>query len=98
MRILITVDPEIPVPPSGYGGIERIVSSLSKEFTKRGHEVYLLANRKSTEESASLIFGWKGTSSVRNADIRQNAFQLKAVVKEIKPEPKCQLCNRISAK
>jgi len=86
MRILITVDPEIPVPPSGYGGIERIVSSLSKEFTKRGHEVYLLANRKSTEESASLIFGWKGTSSVRNADIRQNAFQLKAVVKEIKPD------------
>ena len=41
MKILITVDPEIPVPPTNYGGIERIVSSLSEEFTKQGHEVYL---------------------------------------------------------
>jgi len=86
MRILITVDPEIPVPPSGYGGIERIVSSLSKEFAKRGHEVFLLANPKSTEESAVKIFGWKGASSVKNRDIRINAFQLKTVVKEIKPD------------
>jgi len=86
MRILITVDPEIPVPPNGYGGIERIVSSLSKEFAKRGHEVFLLANPKSTEESATKIFGWKGLSSVKNKDIRTNAFQLKTVVKEIKPD------------
>ena len=28
MRILITVDPELPVPPRTYGGIERIVDGL----------------------------------------------------------------------
>ena len=30
MRILMTVDPEIPVPPRTYGGIERIVDALVK--------------------------------------------------------------------
>ena len=33
MKIAITVDPEIPVPPVLYGGIERIVDMLVRSVT-----------------------------------------------------------------
>lgn len=32
-----------PIPPQKYGGIERIVSMLTEELTRRGHEVTLFA-------------------------------------------------------
>ena len=44
LRIAITVDPEIPVPPLLYGGIERIVNMLVRGLAQRGHEVTLFAN------------------------------------------------------
>jgi glycosyltransferase involved in cell wall biosynthesis len=47
LRILMTVDPEIPVPPTHYGGIERIVDMLVRGLVSRGHEVTLLANPES---------------------------------------------------
>jgi glycosyltransferase involved in cell wall biosynthesis len=47
MRIAITVDPEIPVPPTLYGGIERIVDLLANGLGKRGHGVTLFANPSS---------------------------------------------------
>lgn len=47
MRIAITADPEIPVPPVTYGGIERIIFQLIAELRKRGHEVTLFAHRDS---------------------------------------------------
>ncbi len=86
MKILITVDPEIPVPPIGYGGIERIVSSLSKKYSKYGHEVYLLANPNSTEDSVIEVFGWKGLKSRGKKNIILNAIQLYKIVKRIKPD------------
>ncbi len=82
--ILLTVDPEIPVPPIGYGGIERIVDSLVMQFTIEGHVVYLLANKDSTSKYAKQIFGWRGKdSSLRNT--LTNALQLKKIVKLVKP-------------
>jgi glycosyltransferase involved in cell wall biosynthesis len=44
LRIAITVDPEIPVPPVLYGGIERIVDMLLRGLLRRGHDVTLFAN------------------------------------------------------
>ena len=45
----MTCDPEIPVPPGKYGGVERLVSGLCQEYQAMGHEVYLVANSESTE-------------------------------------------------
>ena len=61
MKILFTVDPEIPLPPTNYGGIERIVYSLIEEYTRLGHDVYILAN-KNSNVSCTLI-SWYGASS-----------------------------------
>ena len=43
MRIGLIAAPWIPVPPVGYGGIERVVDSLARGFLEAGHEVLLAA-------------------------------------------------------
>lgn len=57
MRIVITNDPIIPVPPSGYGGIERIVDFVIRGLVARGHEVTLLANPSSDTPATLVPYG-----------------------------------------
>jgi glycosyltransferase involved in cell wall biosynthesis len=47
LNIAITADPFIPVPPTLYGGIERIIDLLIIEFQRLGHEVTLFAHKDS---------------------------------------------------
>lgn len=47
MKIAIIADPEIPVPPILYGGIERIIHLLIKGLVDRGIEVSLFAHQDS---------------------------------------------------
>jgi glycosyltransferase involved in cell wall biosynthesis len=54
MRILIINDPYIPVPPRGYGGIERIVELLAKEYVRSGYTVSILAGKNSFVEGAKV--------------------------------------------
>ena len=44
MRILQIAPPWFAVPPSGYGGIERVVASLADGLAERGHDVLLVAS------------------------------------------------------
>jgi len=48
MRIAVTVDPYIPVPPRLYGGIERVVDLAVRGLASRGHQVTLFAHPDST--------------------------------------------------
>jgi glycosyltransferase involved in cell wall biosynthesis len=48
MRIALTVDPELPVPPTHYGGIERIVDMLARTLARRGHDVTLFTHPNSS--------------------------------------------------
>ncbi len=54
MRIAVTVDPYIPIPPRYYGGIERVVDFLVRGLLERGHEVTLFAH-PDTETDATLV-------------------------------------------
>jgi glycosyltransferase involved in cell wall biosynthesis len=54
MRIAVLAPPWYRVPPSGYGGIEWVVSLLADGLTDRGHEVTLFAPPGS-ETEAELI-------------------------------------------
>ena len=55
MRIAILSPPWLPVPPTGYGGIEWIVSLLADGLVARGHEVTLFASGDS-RTTASLAW------------------------------------------
>ena len=47
LKIAITADPELPVPPVLYGGIERIIAMLIEGLVNLGHEVVLFAHKDS---------------------------------------------------
>lgn len=85
MKILITADPELPVPPKLYGGIERIVDLLITGLQSRGHEVGLVANAESTS-SVSGFFAWKGQRSQSKLDTLKNMFTLSSAVKKFEPD------------
>ena len=74
MRIALTADPELPVPPELYGGIERIVDGLARGLVARGHDVTLFANRRSN--TAGRLVAWPGASSGSKADTLRNGFTL----------------------
>ncbi len=72
MRILQIAPPWFPVPPTGYGGIEWIVSSLADGLTALGHDVTLVANGDS-ETSAELVSVFDGSSPQRLGDMWMEA-------------------------
>ncbi len=61
MRILISADPMLPVPPERYGGIERIIAVLIDYLRNAGHQVALLAKNGSNQECDEL-FIWPQSS------------------------------------
>ena len=61
MKILIIMDPGIIIPVKGYGGIERIIEMLAKEYLRMGHEVELLITNGSVVEGCIVHgFGKEG--------------------------------------
>ena len=74
LRIALTADPELPVPPTRYGGIERIVDMLARVLTSRGHKVTLFANPLS--RSQGRLIPWPGGSSLSGVDTLRNAATL----------------------
>jgi glycosyltransferase involved in cell wall biosynthesis len=85
MRILLTVDPEIPVPPTIYGGIERIADALVRALMKAGHEVALIAREGSTCPANRLVT-WPGKSSQSRLDTLRNAWCLAGAMRAFQPE------------
>lgn len=85
MKILLTADPELPVPPKLYGGIERIVDSLVRGLKRRGHIIGLVAHRDSTSP-VDILFPWPGLISQNKIDMVKNTVSLFASVKKFKPD------------
>lgn len=57
LRIAITVDPYLPVPPRLYGGIERVVDIVVRGLVSRGHQITLFAHPESTTAGALVPYG-----------------------------------------
>jgi len=57
MKILLIMDPGIPVPPPLYGGHERLVYMFAEEYIRLGHEVTLLAGPDSYCSGVTVNFG-----------------------------------------
>jgi glycosyltransferase involved in cell wall biosynthesis len=76
VRILLSADPLIPVPPVTYGGIERIVDALVREYRKAGHAVGLMAHAESTA-NADQRFAWPVPSIAGAIATARNALALR---------------------
>lgn len=57
LRIALTADPYLPVPPRLYGGIERIVDLLARGLAERGHQVVLFAHPESRTAGELVPYG-----------------------------------------
>jgi glycosyltransferase involved in cell wall biosynthesis len=71
LNIALTADPEVPVPPRLYGGIERIVDMLARGLVERGHRVTLFAHPDSS--GAGTLVPWPGGASRSRLDTLRNA-------------------------
>jgi glycosyltransferase involved in cell wall biosynthesis len=74
MRIALTVDPGLPVPPIHYGGIERIVDLLARGLAAGGHEVTIFADPNSV--TGGRLVAWPGRSNQSKKDTVLNAATL----------------------
>jgi len=70
LRIAITADPELPVPPRHYGGIERVIDLLARGLVRQGHDVTLFAHPASS--SAGRLISYPGRLSVSFFDNVRN--------------------------
>lgn len=86
MRVLLTADPELPVPPKLYGGIERIVASLGAGLLARGHEVALAAHPDSDRATGWRLFPWPGGRSQHRGDTLANLAALRRATAEFRPD------------
>jgi glycosyltransferase involved in cell wall biosynthesis len=78
MDILMIADPHVPVPPSHYGGIERVVSLYAEEFARLGHRVDLLAGTGSSSYGGSLFIHHPPSKSYLSRAHRKIRFQLQS--------------------
>lgn len=85
MKILLTADPELPVPPQLYGGIERVIDFVARGLGDRGHQVALLAHRDSTCP-VDQPFAWPGLSSRNAKDSLANGTALVQTVRQFQPD------------
>ncbi|MBU2020623.1 MAG: glycosyltransferase [Bacteroidetes bacterium] len=86
MRILITSDPEIAVPPLLYGGAERLVSDLIDEFESQGHECFLLSKKGSTHSKVKQHFSYKSDFSQGLTNVIQNSVSFRKAYTSCKPD------------
>ncbi|AMN43739.1 glycosyltransferase [Rhodoplanes sp. Z2-YC6860] len=85
MRILIPVDPELPVPPKMYGGVERVVAGLVAALRIRGHQICLVANAESTC-AVDAFYPWPGQRSSNLFDTGRNVYALRNAVGSFQPD------------
>jgi glycosyltransferase involved in cell wall biosynthesis len=84
LDIVVTADPELPVPPRLYGGIERIIDLLVRGLVQRGHHVTLIAHRDS--EGPATLVPYSGARSTSTLETIGHAAQVTQVVMRQRPD------------
>lgn len=82
MKILITADPFIPVPPLHYGGIERIIDMIIFEYVKMGHDVTLVGHKDSKPAKGCRLISYK----TDNDSYIKNSFLILKTYLSVRPD------------
>lgn len=85
MRCLIICDGTLPVPPSGYGGTERIADALCRGLVTHGCEVTLMGHPDSTAP-ARLISHLAPTRRWTDRAFRKIAFQASSLLASLEAD------------
>src|SRR5262249_27873224 len=85
LRVLVTADPMLPVPPTLYGGIERVIADLVAALRRRGHAVGLLAHPDSTAQ-ADARYAWTNDASGSWRDHAANQRTLARAARDFRPD------------
>lgn len=78
MKIALIADPELPVPPLLYGGIERIIDMLIEGYINLGHQVSLFAHPASVTKAK--LYPYKGKTSTNKIDIIKNTLLINRIL------------------
>lgn len=78
------MDPFIPVPPTYYGGIERVVYDIACQYKKMGHSVTLVAGPGSLSPDRLVIYGSSAGKSSTRINFRLLFSLSKILIREIK--------------
>jgi len=78
LKFAITADPELPVPPRLYGGIERVIDMLIRGLVARGHDVTLFGHPDSVVPCR--LVPYPGSNSMSRADTLRNMLAISRVV------------------
>jgi glycosyltransferase involved in cell wall biosynthesis len=84
MRILLLMDPFIPVPPTYYGGIERVMYDIACVYKRMGHSVTIIAGPGSTSPDRLIIYGKNAGKSSTRIKLPLFFSLTKILLKEIK--------------
>lgn len=84
MRIVLVADPMIAVPPKHYGGIERIIDMLCREYVRLGHEVVLIARPDSS--TAGKLIPLPGLRYDSPLDMIKNAWAISKLAWDFNPD------------
>jgi len=60
MKIILLMDPFIPVPPVHYGGIERVIYDIACKYIEMGHEVTLISGPQSKSPGRLITYSENG--------------------------------------
>lgn len=74
MHVVQIAPPWYPIPPHGYGGIERVVSDLTEALVAAGHEVTLLAPAGSRTSARLIETAALGVGLDLSEDQKQDHF------------------------
>ncbi len=85
MKILFTADPELPVPPLLYGGVQRLVGTLIELLRQKGYTIGLVAHC----DSMAVVDYWRPfpvSQSQGKRAVLWNSLALTRAVQEFKPD------------
>ena len=80
MRITIITGPLYPLPPSGFGAVEKIWYDFARYFANKGHTVNMLACRKTGEPKLEMV---KGVAIYRATNFASTRFLLINVIYDL---------------
>jgi len=68
MRIVQISTDTLPVPPPKYGGIQRVIHSLTEDLVNMGHEVFLYAPKGSVTSATLIPYEHRGPNNQKIAE------------------------------